>query len=146
MELEPASIDFKPIHDPRPRIEEPPPVRVVAVSDVVLPAPAGIERELDAFYVQLLGFIRDSSTPAGRVRYQAENVGIVVEIKEPPIPRDRLRPVEIEIPSLAQTEQRLIDRELPYERLRALLTGRDSLLLQDPAGNWVALVDMNVLR
>jgi hypothetical protein len=146
MELEPSSIDFNPKPDPRPRMENPPPVRVVAVKDVHLPAPAGIETQLDAFYVHLLGFVRDNDAPDGRLVYQAENVDMVFEVQEPPVPRDRLRPVEIELPGLPDLERRIIEQELSYERLRAILTGRDSLLLQDPAKNWVALVDMSVLR
>lgn len=146
MDLEPSSIDFKPIPDTRPRIEPPPPVRVVAITDVHLPAPAGIEPELDAFYVGLLGFVPDPSGAEGKLVYQAENVNLVFDVLEPPIARDRLRPVEIELSSLPLVEQKLIEHEIPYERVRALLTGRDSLLLQDPAKNWVALVGMDVLR
>ena len=56
MELEPLSTPFVPAADHRPRIPEPPPVRLLTVDDAHLPAPAGIEVDLDGFYVQLFGF------------------------------------------------------------------------------------------
>src|SRR5688500_8447719 len=58
MELEPTARPLPPVHDPRPRLLEPLPVRLIAVEDVRLPAPAGVETKLDAFYVVLLGFER----------------------------------------------------------------------------------------
>ena len=61
MELEPG-INFRPVHDRRPLIPEPPPVKLVTVEDARLPASAGLERELNAFYIDLLKFERDERT------------------------------------------------------------------------------------
>ena len=58
LELENSSTSLEPQEDKRPRIEQPLPVRLVAVEDCVLPAVAGLERDLDSFYVSLLGFAR----------------------------------------------------------------------------------------
>src|SRR3954454_9604123 len=57
--LDPAGGESLPELDRRRRMPEPLPVRLVAVADVRLPATAGLERELDAFYVDLLGFERE---------------------------------------------------------------------------------------
>src|SRR4026208_1292462 len=45
-------------HAPRARRPGPLPVKLLAVEDVRLPATAGLESQLDAFYVGLLGFER----------------------------------------------------------------------------------------
>jgi hypothetical protein len=173
------------------------PVRLVSVDDVRLPAPAGAERELDAFYVVLLGFEREdvelkrprpraepllggarrgatapplvlglrdreqNSSPAppgaadpwqapegpegpeGPV-YRADNFRLRFQTLEPPVVRDGLRAQGIEVPSLAEAEAKLIEAEIEYTWERGLMPGRESLLLQDPAGNWVELVESRV--
>jgi hypothetical protein len=48
----------------------------------------------------------------------------------------------VEIPSLAALESRLIEAEQEYERQRGLLPGEISIVLTDPAGNWVEAVEM----
>ena len=58
MELEEPTTEFHPVIDNRARMPEPLPVRLVAIEDVRLPAPAKIEEKLDAFYVTLLQFER----------------------------------------------------------------------------------------
>ena len=141
MQLEDPSFAFKAKPDKRPLMPEPLPVKLVAVNDCRLPAPAGIERELDAFYVGLLGFERDAQA-SEPVVYRSENFDLIFDIHEPPIRHDDLRPIGIEVQSLAITEQKLIDVELEYTRQRAITPGQESLLLMDPAGNWVELVEV----
>jgi len=41
---------------------------------------------------------------------------------------------------------KLIEAKIEYTRQRALLAGRESLLLLDPAGNWVELVQVQAVR
>src|SRR5688500_10561026 len=67
VELEPLApapdgTRFRPVADRRPRVPEPLPVKLLVVSDPRLPAGAGLERRLDAFYVGLLGFERRPHT------------------------------------------------------------------------------------
>ena len=56
IELDLASTAFEAGEDRRPRLEEPPPVRLVSVEDCQLWVPAGLERQLDEFYAGLLNF------------------------------------------------------------------------------------------
>jgi hypothetical protein len=65
IELEPAggSVETGDA-DPRPRMPEPLPVRLIAVANVRLQATAGLELQLDAFYVGVLGFERDGAPRA----------------------------------------------------------------------------------
>ena len=146
IELEQSSGLHKPVADARPLIPDPPPVRLIAIDDVHLPAASGFEHELDAFYVGLLLFVRKSiDEQAGNLFYYAENHRLCFDVLEPPIFRDSVRPVGIEIPSMADVEQKLIDEQVPYTRQVGLAPGDDSMLLQDPAGNWVLLSEMRVV-
>jgi hypothetical protein len=129
--------------DRRPRIPEPLPVRLIAVDDVRLPAPAGVEAKLDAFYVGLLEFQRVPGRPA----YQADNFILRFEMdRDRPIPHESLRPQGIEVVSLAETEKKLIDEEIEYSRQRSLTPGQQSLLVLDPAGNWLEIEEMRLIR
>ena len=138
MELEPSS-GFQPALDRRPPVPVPPPVKLVTVDDATLPASAGMEEGLDAFYVTLLQFERDPK--AGGLVYRAENFRLRFEIFDGPIARDHLRPLGIEVPSLGATEAQLIDLQYPCTRMRSLTPGLDKLALLDPAGNWIDLVE-----
>src|SRR6476646_6966161 len=123
-ELETPETNFKPKADRRVRIPEPLPVRLIAVADVRLSAPAGIETELDDFYVVMLGFERVESL--AEPTYRAENFMLSFAIEEPPVVHDSLRPLGIEIPSLGEAEKKLIDAEMEYTRQRGLTPGQES--------------------
>jgi hypothetical protein len=138
MELEESSIDFKPIHDPRPHMPEPPPVRLVAVEDVHVPAVADLDGELDAFYVTLLRFEREPGG-GGTIVYKAENQRLCFDLMEPPIARDTIRPIGIEILDLIELQRIFSERETEFIHQRGLMPGQESLLLRDPAGNWVQI-------
>ncbi len=149
IELEPAGTR-EPIAsgaDRRPRIEEPLPVRLVAIADVTLPAQAGQERELDDFYCRMLEFVRvDVSGEEGQsLTYQADNFALRFVLQEGLIERQDYRPTMIEVRSLAEAEQKLIEREIEYTRQKGVAVGYESLLLQDPAGNWIELVETKEL-
>jgi hypothetical protein len=141
VELEESRIDFKPIRDRRPHMPEPPPVRLVAVADVHVPAAAGLEVQLDDFYVKLLRFDREGAD-LGQVTYKSENFRLCFDVLEPPIPRDDFRPIMIDVPSLSLVEEGIIQREIEYEKHKGLAPGHRTLLLQDPTGNWVQLGEM----
>jgi hypothetical protein len=138
MELEPATRAFKPQIDRRPRVPEPLPVRLATVDDARLPAAAGLERQLDAFYVGVLGFARAT---ADTITYRADNFALHFTVIEPPLRRDDMRPLGVEVPSLAELEPKLAAAEVEYARQRGLLPGEESIVLLDPAGNWLEIVD-----
>lgn len=134
---------FRAAIDRRRRMPEPLPVRLITIENATLPARAGLEVQLDEFYVGLLGFER--ALPPESLIYHAENFDLMFDVLEPPVERDTLRALGIEVPSLAQIEQKLIDREIPYTRQKALQPGAESLLLLDPAGNWLELTEFRPL-
>ena len=144
MNLDTPSGELKLEADARPKMPEPPPVRLLAVNDVHLNAAAGVERELDAFYVGLLQFVRDAELEFPV--YEAENFRLVFDVLEPPINRQDLRPTLIQVPSLSELARKFIDAELEYTRTRGLTLGHESLVLLDPAGNWVEITQWKELR
>ena len=145
MELEPSTGNFQPIVDRRPLVPEPLPVRLVAIQDVDLPAASGLERALQAFYVDLLGFARDPADVDSLV-LRAENLRLRFSVLEPPITRDNLRTLGIEVAAIAESEAKLLEANIPYVRQRGLMPGQDTLSLQDPAGNWLAITEIQLLR
>jgi hypothetical protein len=139
IELEESS-GLIPVTVPRPRMDEPPPVRLIAVDDVRLLSLPGTEKSLDRFYVDLLEFDRDSV--ADGIVYRAENFRLRFTIvNQMPLERDGIRPIGIDVRSLADAERKLFDYKIEYLRQRGLLPGLISLLVQDPAGNWIELFE-----
>lgn len=138
-ELEPPT-GIKPVADSLPQMDESLPVRVVAVADVKLPSPPGIEKELDHFYVDLWEFQRDQNLPG--IVYRAENVRLIFEEwEQQPTERPALRRLGIEIRSVSEGERKLISAEIGYIRQRGLTPGQETLLVLDPAGNWLELFE-----
>ena len=144
IELETPDRPYKPVPDRRPRMAEPIPVRLVTVDHATLPAAAGLEVQLDDFYVGLLGFVRDADVPHAIV-YHAENFDLRFDVIEPPLERDHCRALGIELPSLAVAEKQFVDRGIEYARQKTLSIGHESLLLLDPAGNWVELTESRAI-
>ncbi len=142
MELEESSIDFKPVIDRRPVMPEPPPVQLVAVEDVHAICAAGKEIDLDKFYVDLLKFEREFTPPDPAnsiIIYKAENFRLIFKVVEPPLTRNDMRPIAINIPSLLVLEKQLIEREMEFQWQKSLVPGSETILLQDPTENWVQL-------
>src|SRR5688500_9985215 len=86
-----------------PRMEDPPPVKLIAVEDVRLPCIAGTELDMDALYVGVLLFMREEHPVAEGVPdlvYRAENFRLVFHLREGLIERRDYRPLQIEVPSL----------------------------------------------
>ncbi len=138
LELDPSRRDFKASPDTRAHMPEPTPVRLIAVEDVHLTAAAGKEVELDALYVGLLRFEREPALP-GQIVYKSETFRLRFDVLEPPVQRDDFRAAIIDVPSLADLEKALVERELPYERHCGLMPGTSVLVFQDPAGNWLQI-------
>jgi hypothetical protein len=145
LELEEANLPFDAAaaaRDHRPHMPEPLPVRLTAVEDVRLPAPAAVDvLALDAFYVGLLELERIATELA----YRAENFALYFERVDGTIVHESLRPLGVEVLSLAETEKKLIAAELEYTRQRGLTPGSETLLLLDPAGNWVEISEIRVI-
>lgn len=144
MELEESSFNFKPVPDRRPLMPPPPPVRLIAIDDVHVPAAAGLERELDAFYVGLFGFERQGHDE-GHLTYKSENFLLCFDVLEPPIERDDFRPIGIEVPSLSAARATLTEREIEHEFQRGLMPGVEIVLVRDPAGNWVSVSERRAI-
>ncbi len=136
-----------PAADGRRRMDELPPVRLVAVDDVRMTTPTAAAAELDGFYADVLLFRREPA-PAGQLTYRAENARLRLTLTDavPSAERDGVRPQGIQVPSLVDVERLLREREVEYDRVRGLLPGLLSLLLRDPAGNWVELFESPVVR
>ena len=139
MELEETDKSFDVPKDARPRIPEPPPVSLVAVADVSLPGVNGIERELDDFYIGLLRFEREENPH--QICYRAENFRLRFEPCERRPERDGVRPVGIAIQNFREIRPMLDEKEIEFTWQRGMTPGQDSLLLRDPAGNWIELLD-----
>lgn len=122
--------------DGRPRMPEPLPVRLVCVEDARLSAAAGLETRLDDFYVRLLRFERE--VDRSQLIYRAENFRLIFSVMEKSAKTD-MHKLGIEVESLRAAEHQLIEAEFEYARQKGLSPGLETLLLQDPAGNWIEL-------
>lgn len=142
MDLEPST-NFKAVDDKRAHLPPPPPVLLVTVEDARLPSPAGLERELDAFYVGLLQFERDGKEEG--IVYRAENFRLWIDLVEGPIARDDMRMLGIVVRSLTDTMRKLGEAEIAYTRQRGLVAGEERLVLLDPAGNWIRIVQSKAI-
>ena len=143
MELEETSGEFVPQIDNRVRVPDPLPVRLVAVADVTLLAPPGIESALDALYAGLLRFERVPPSADEPLTYRAENFLLRFQVSgEQPVVHESLRPQGVEVESLRQTEHLLVDAQIEYTRQRGLMPGSEALLVLDPAGNWLEIVEI----
>jgi hypothetical protein len=137
IELEPST--GTPLRaDLRPPMPEPPPVRVIAVNDVHLPAAIRLEAELDAFYVGILNFATAREAGAA-LSFAAENVDLVFDLAEPPVDRDNLAPTMLEVPSLRKLRELFLENEIGYETMHGLMPGTEHIIVRDPAGNLLAI-------
>jgi catechol 2,3-dioxygenase-like lactoylglutathione lyase family enzyme len=143
LELIDPTGDFRVRVDRRPRMEEPLPVKLVTVDDATLLTGAGLERDLDAFYVDLLGFVRTGSPHD--LSYRADNFLLHFRVGEPPVRRDTLRALGVEVQSLALTEQKLIDEQIEYAWQKGLQPGHRLIAVLDPAGNWLELTESRAI-
>ena len=134
-----ASTGIRPRVDRRPHMDQPPPVRLGAIEDILLDASIDMQAALDDFYVTMLEFAAEHFTD--QVIYQAENFNLIFRLLPQMPPREHYRFVQIEVRSLAETQRKLIEREIDYARQKGLTPGTESLALVDPAGNWIELVE-----
>ena len=142
MDLEPST-NFHPVADRRAHIPVPPPVLLLTIEDARLPAPAGLERKLDAFYVDLLQFERDAKEEG--IVYKADNFRLRFDLAEGPIQRDDMRMLGIVVKSLEEAMRKLGEAEMAFSHERGVIAGEDRLLLLDPAGNWIRIVQSKLI-
>jgi hypothetical protein len=138
MELEPSSIEFKPGKDDRPHMPERPVVRLQAIEDVRLNTPAGVETQLDAFYVGLLRFERDADD-AESIAYRAERFRLCFSVVERMPERGDYRPVMCDVPFINDVVAALNEGKIDFEWQKGITAGVDRVLLRDPAGNYVSV-------
>lgn len=142
IELEAAALETREA-DKRPRIEVPPAVRLLAVEDCVLAVAAGLEVELDHFYVSVLGFERE--VEADEIVYRAENFRLRINVMERLPVREDYRPLGVALPSLRSVMQRLDEEEIEFIRERGLSPGVDKLVVNDPGGNPVEITEFRIV-
>jgi hypothetical protein len=126
------------VADRRRYIPPPPPVSLVTVEDARLPASTGLERELDAFYVGLLEFEREAQQD--ELVYTAENFRLRFDFVEGQVIRDDLRMLGIIVKSLDDMQLKLRERELEFTLEHGLVAGERRILIVDPAGNWLRII------
>ena len=144
IELEPsAGLSVRP--DLRRPMPEPPPVWLASVADVHLPVATTRADVIDAFYVDLLRFVRQPTLERGIVVYRAANFDLRFDVREPPVARDSIAPTEVIVPSLYLLRPELVAREVPFDYCRGIDPGVVFILCQDPAGNWLELSDARPL-
>ena len=150
-EIEPIELESRgeavlPAKDRRRFVPEPLPVRLLTVDDATLISSAGLEVQLDAFYVSLLKFEREQvEGPIDGPVYRADNFRLRFQIIEMLPERETLRPLLIEVQRLSEIEHELITREIEYTRQRGITPGEERLVLRDPAGNWVEIVECRAI-
>lgn len=146
MELEPAGEEFQPVDDRRPKLLPPPPVQLVAIADLSLLANAGLEKELDRFYVDLLRLERDEAEQGvPELIYRAANFRLRLTVVERRPPREDFSLTGFVVPSLAELMQRLDESKIVYVRQRSIWAGTDSIILLDPAGNSIEVTETGTL-
>jgi hypothetical protein len=127
-------------------LEQPLPVRLVAIEDVHVPCPAGVDHLLDAFYVDLLNMVRlndiDDIDENGVtvIRFRADNHVLHLHVEDRPVEHDALRPLIVELDDRASLMKKLIANHIHYEWVKGIAAGDDHVLLIDPAGNYVGVI------
>jgi len=83
--------------------------------------------------------------PETELIYRAENYELRFDVKDRPLTHESLRALVIEVASLREMEEKLTQAEMVYSRQRGMAPGTESIVLLDPAGNWVELVELRVV-
>jgi hypothetical protein len=147
MELEPEGKPLDVTPDRRPTLPQPLPVRLVAVADVRLPCPLDPEvlQLLDGFYVECLKMVRIAGDETTRT-YQADNFCLILQGQEGIVHREKLEPTMIEVDDRKTFQDAIIEREMEFEWMRGLVLGGDFILVKDPAGNWIGVLEHRGVR
>ena len=120
-------------------------MRLLVVRDVTLPMRAGLEHRVVPFYVDLLRF-RRLAGEAGGVAFEAENFDLHFRVTELSPERPDVRPLGVLTPFFNDIVSELDAMKYEYDLVRGLVAGDDAVLLQDPAGNWLAVAPLREVR
>jgi hypothetical protein len=147
MQVEDHAQPFQPVNDTRLRMYEPPVVRLISIDDVTLHATPATAPLLDFFYIQLLGFERHADdlnhtennpkNPVTQIIYRAEKNSVIFDIVNVVLPRDDYRPVQVATPLFDLFVRQITELEMPFEWQKGVAPGLETVLLKDPAGNWM---------
>lgn len=122
---------------------QPPPVMLQAVADVALPLDGHGDKRLDDFYVELLRF---EKIDAPLRTYRAEKHHLVFHPAGEQIFRHDAAPVGLVTPFFWELRDGLKLRKMEYRYLQGIVAGDDSLLFQDPCGNWLSVTRWSSVR
>jgi hypothetical protein len=142
----PPETAVEPVHDLRPVIPVPPPVRVIAVEDVTLLAPAHHAAAIDHLMTVILPLVKEmplkqAHVDAGAIGvYLAENVRVVYLARDEPPPSPR-HILQLELGDLRELRQRLQDAEIEYELSKRLMPGDVRVAFLDAAGNPIEVLE-----
>lgn len=142
MELEQTDGTFVPGADPRPKLPDPLPVRLIAVSDVRLPTARADLEKLEEFYVGVWGFQPDPAEPGV---FHADNFALRFDVHDGQFHREDFRPLVMEIASIDAAEKKLVDLDYEFVREHHLSRATAVLVLKDPAGNWIEIAEKKIV-
>lgn len=148
---------------------EPPPVRLLAIAAVTVLCPPGHEAALDRLYLDILRFhpADPALKPPPRSSFAAAQLthpkltGPATPTRPtPPLPRTYLaenlplhylptpqltphqtKLIQLQVPSLRDLTQRLLDAQIPYQFVRGLAPGLVHLEITDPAGHLLQILE-----
>jgi hypothetical protein len=127
-------------------IPEPPPVRVTAVEDVVLQAPAHLAPSIDRLMTVILPMVKELPIRPEYAKlgalgvYLAENVRVIYLARDEPPPSPR-HVLQLELADLRALRQRLQDAEIEYELSKRLMPGDVRVAFLDAAGNPIEVLE-----
>ncbi len=134
---------------PMKRLPYEPPVsatdtpRILAIDDVRLEAQPGHAAALDDFYAALIGLDRvDAPRPDACIAFRGwprSGPRLIVTLVPAPADRPPRRRAAIQVASLYQFADRLLDRRLPFDWTRGWFPCDRRLILHDPAGHRIEL-------
>lgn len=142
----PPETVIEPVHDLRPVMPVPPPVRVIAVEDVTVLAPAEHAAAIDRLMTEILPLVKEvpmkqAYVDAGAIGvYLAENVRVVYLARDEPPPSPR-HILQMELADLRGLRQRLQDAEIEYELSKRLMPGDVRVAFLDAAGNPIEVLE-----
>ncbi len=117
--------------------------RILAITDVCLTAPRDVREALIGFYVDLIGLTQaEAGREACRVCFcghRRQNPRLVVELAETTDPPSPHHEVTIEVCSLADCAEQMIEHETPFSWVRGWSFYERRLMVLDPGGNGVTL-------
>lgn len=134
-------------HSVEPSADEPLKTWVHAVSEVRAPIADTRVPETITFYREVFEFEPwpPPRQPPGALGLGPPRRGLLLPIAHDPRPDPVRRRIVLVVSSLAVLVQRLLLREIPFERARGVFASDDALTLQDPTGNRVEVRQFRAL-